>query len=93
VPPEGDALTHGRKKPGVAFWATVVVLTIALYVASIGPWFWLDSSGRLPPSLVWMNRTYDPIRWIARQSTWTNDALSAYLSLWLPARPIEYRGE
>jgi len=30
-------MTSDRKKPGVAFWATVVVVLVALYVASCGP--------------------------------------------------------
>ncbi len=30
-----------RKKPGVAFWATVVVVVIVLYLLSFGPAFWL----------------------------------------------------
>jgi hypothetical protein len=83
-----------NRKERWAKWTLVTVVGLpVLYVASIGPWFWLDSSGRLSPSLVWMNQTYDPIHWIAERSTWANDALSAYLSLWLPARPKEYRGE
>ena len=30
-----------RKKPGLAFWATVALLVVALYVLSIGPVAWL----------------------------------------------------
>jgi hypothetical protein len=34
-------MTPDRKKPGVAFWATVVVVCLPiLYVASFGPWCW-----------------------------------------------------
>jgi hypothetical protein len=29
-----------RKKPGVAFWATVVVVVVLAYVASFGPANW-----------------------------------------------------
>jgi len=32
-----------RKQPGVAFWATVVVVVAALYVASFGPACWITS--------------------------------------------------
>jgi hypothetical protein len=35
-----------RKQPGVAFWATVVVVVLLLYVASIGPACWLTSRAR-----------------------------------------------
>ena len=34
-------MTSGCKKPGVAFWATVVVAGLVLYVASFGPACWL----------------------------------------------------
>jgi hypothetical protein len=30
-------MTADRKKPGVAFWATVVVVVLVLYVLSVGP--------------------------------------------------------
>jgi hypothetical protein len=36
-------MTPSRKKPGVAFWATVVVVVLVLYVASFGPACWLSS--------------------------------------------------
>jgi hypothetical protein len=35
-----------RKKPGVAFWATVVVVVIVAYAASVGPVYWIAS--RIP---------------------------------------------
>jgi hypothetical protein len=34
-----------HKKPGVAFWATVVVVVVLLYVASFGPACWLNERG------------------------------------------------
>ncbi len=30
-------MTPSPKKPGVAFWATVVVVAVGLYVGSFGP--------------------------------------------------------
>jgi len=36
-------VTLGRKKPGVALWATVVLVVLVLYVASFGPACWLTS--------------------------------------------------
>ena len=30
-----------RKKPGVAFWATVVAVVVLAYYLSLGPVFWL----------------------------------------------------
>jgi hypothetical protein len=42
----GVAMTD-RKKPGVAFWETVVVVSIPLlYVLSFGPACWM---GEVPP--------------------------------------------
>jgi hypothetical protein len=32
-----------RKKPGEAFWATVVIVCLAIYVASLGPACWISS--------------------------------------------------
>ena len=32
-----------RKKPGLAFWATVAVVVVLLYVASMGPACWVSS--------------------------------------------------
>ncbi len=37
-----------RKKPGVAFWVTVVVVELVLYVASFGPACWLSDRHLLP---------------------------------------------
>jgi hypothetical protein len=35
-----------RKKAGVAFWVTVVVVVMVAYVASVGPVYWIAS--RIP---------------------------------------------
>ena len=37
-----------RKKPGVAFWATVGLVGLVLYVLSFGPAIWLVAHDRLP---------------------------------------------
>jgi hypothetical protein len=43
----GDsAMNADRKKPGVAFWAAVVVVVMVAYVASVGPVYWIAS--RIP---------------------------------------------
>jgi len=77
----------------MAFWATIAVVVLVLYVASIGPWFWLNASGRLPALVIWTQHIYDPLRWTSEQSPAFRKALSAYLVLWLPAEPMEYHGE
>jgi hypothetical protein len=35
-------MTPSRKKPGVAFWATVVVVVALVYVLSFGPVCWIN---------------------------------------------------
>jgi hypothetical protein len=36
-----EKLMTSRKKPGVAFWATVVAVVVLAYYLSLGPVFWL----------------------------------------------------
>lgn len=36
-------MTRDRKKPGVAFWASVVLIAAVLYAASFGPACWISS--------------------------------------------------
>jgi hypothetical protein len=47
-------MTTSRKKPGVAFWATVVVVVVALilYPLSLGPAIWLTARGYFRESTV-----------------------------------------
>jgi hypothetical protein len=35
-------MSEERKKPGAAFWATLVMVALVLYVLSWGPAFWID---------------------------------------------------
>jgi hypothetical protein len=57
-------MTTSRKKPGVAFWATVVVVVVLVaYPLSFGPACWLAARGKIPfaPTAT----VYRPIsRWI-----------------------------
>jgi hypothetical protein len=52
-----------RKKPGVAFWATVVVACLLLYPLSFGPACWVYS--RSEDLEIWetVDRIYYPILW------------------------------
>jgi hypothetical protein len=53
-------MTFQRKKPGVAFWATVaVVMVLVLYVASFGPACWLAERNVIPESIPRI--TYRPL--------------------------------
>ena len=62
-----------RKKPGVAFWATVTIVVVAIYIASFGPACWWFAS-RDPASILigdphrsprYAPRVYWPIGWLA----------------------------
>ncbi len=41
-------MTSDRKKPGVAFWATLLVVVLVAYPLSFGPACWMMSRGSLP---------------------------------------------
>jgi hypothetical protein len=49
------------KKPGVAFWAIVVVVVVLLYVASFGPACWITS--RLDRGADLVPVVYRPLTW------------------------------
>lgn len=70
-----------RKKPGVAFWATVVVVVLlVLYPLSWGPQLWLMMSGHVP---VWTDRLYNPLRYaLERAPQGVTRAADAYLEWW-----------
>jgi hypothetical protein len=60
-------MTGDRKKPGVAFWGTVVVVALLAYPLSFGPACWLAqrdaaTTERLAPRLYW------PIGWAFTKS-------------------------
>ena len=50
-----------RKKPGVAFWATVALVVVLLYVASFGPACWITSRNSLSGD--WLFVAYRPLVW------------------------------
>jgi hypothetical protein len=54
-----------RKKPGVAFWATVVVVTLLVYPLSVGPSCWISSRwGRWGNGTV-VSKVYEPLANVA----------------------------
>jgi hypothetical protein len=64
-------MTRDRKKPGVAFWATVVVVVV-LYPISAGSWMY--ANGRWPGSSAvhvtrWVMLPIHVSRWIAPDMT------------------------
>jgi len=76
-------MTSARKQPGVAFWATVVVVAALIgYPASFGPAIWLTARGCFRTSTV--QPFYRPILWSAAQAESLEDALVWWGSLGVP---------
>ena len=76
-----------RKKPGVAFWATVALVVMLIgYPLSVGPAFWITNRTLLRDSLSWRNacvKLYAPVFMIADTSDTISDAVSWYMRLGL----------
>src|SRR6476620_5860152 len=74
-----------RKKPGVAFWATVVlVAALLMYPLSIGPSQWV--AWNLPPprsALAGPHEFYAPIRWVCRKYPKVDRLTFWYIGLWV----------
>ena len=51
-----------RNKPGVAFWATVVVVALAAYPLTFGPACWITSRTNVGVPVV--NFVYLPMMWL-----------------------------
>jgi hypothetical protein len=73
------------RKPGVAFWATVIVVAaFVLYPLSVGPALWLEGKGLVPD---WatdaVDLFYDPF-WMAVESLpqSVQDKVEWYTELW-----------
>jgi hypothetical protein len=76
-------MTSDRKTPGVAFWATVVVVVVLAYPISFGPACWLMTRTgigrrRLIPAV------YRPITMIAESGSTANNAIRWYATLLAP---------
>ena len=73
-----------RKKPGVAFWATVGLVVVLAYVLSVGPAQWLVVNGWVPGWLC------GPIAWFywPLEKLWkdgptpVHESLRWYYRLW-----------
>lgn len=70
-----------RKKPGIGFWATVVVVTLlVLYPLSFGPACWFTS--RFDYGRKQMPFVYRPVTWVMEKgSSRVQDAVYSYYSL------------
>ncbi len=74
-----------HKKPGVAFWATgVVVAVLVLYPLSLGPMCWASVNGYLSRSTIdACALIYGPVRWFMDEHEMLATPLRWYLSLWI----------
>ena len=58
-------MSESRKKPGVAFWATVALVAVLLYVASFGMWCQFNRTARgeiaAASAYIW---PYYPMFWL-----------------------------
>jgi hypothetical protein len=68
-------MTTDHKKPGLAFWATVVVVVVLVaYPLSFGPVCWWFSP-QAAPQIYW------PIGWLAVNDTrWSREVILVYAS-------------
>jgi hypothetical protein len=74
-----------RKKPGVAFWTTVVVVVVILYALSVGPAACLMYRGLIPePLWAHVETAYLPVVWVATLTDTTDAVFDWYVDLWLP---------
>ena len=72
MPPTADITD--RKKPGVAFWATVIVVVVLVaYPLSFGPACWLIWNVELSqPVLNFLDAFYDPLEWSQTTFDWAD---------------------
>ncbi len=86
-----------RKKPGVAFWATVgLVVVLAAYPLSFGPAIWVIEHNDLPAAWAFdaAEVLYRPILWLEETGPKPiSHAIDWYVELWSTnARQPEYMG-
>jgi len=77
-----------RKKPGVAFWATVGLAVVLAYLLGTGPAIWLESRELLPPigqrALVIV---YAPLIWAGDNSDAVVGVYMWYTDFWRSNEP------
>ena len=77
-------MNEDHKKPGVAFWATVGLVVVALYVRSVGPAQQLAYNGWLTGSVLdFADAFYSPLDLVHRHGPdMIRVALDWYSRLW-----------
>jgi hypothetical protein len=88
-------MNSDRKKPGVVFWATVVLAAVMFYFASFGPAIWVIAHDDLP--MEWevdaFEVVYRPIAWLEENGPEpVSYAIDWYIELWC-TRPREFDRE
>ncbi len=76
-------MTPSRKHPGVALWATVVVVVALLYPISFGPTCWIMTRMGIGRRRL-MPAAYRPITMIAESGSAANNAIRWYAKLFAP---------
>jgi len=75
-------MTSDRKKPGIAFWATVALLAVLAYGFSVGPACWVSSRANSGASTV--SLVYRPLMWGMSQNARIAEAADWYSQLGAP---------
>jgi len=79
-------MSTDRKKPGVAFWATVVAVVVVLYVTSTGPAFWIASrADSATDSTEFVNAfhvVYAPLVWLCQVSPVFGKVFIQWVGFW-----------
>lgn len=85
-------MSESRKKPGLAFWATMTFLALLiLWPLSWGPQLWLMGSGYVPEWLIWTDHVYDPLRWgLDVAPDWVREPAETYLTWWFAHVDMPY---
>jgi hypothetical protein len=77
-------MTPDRKKPGVAFWATVlVVVVLAGYPLSFGPACWISERTGIPSPVI--ATIYRPVTWAMNSGSlprWIDQPYRKYFLWW-----------
>ena len=73
-----------HKKPGVAFWATVVVVVaLVVYPLSAGPVVWLEIHVLPRSTRMAVRRFYLPLESLLSHSKFAQDMAARYILIWV----------
>jgi hypothetical protein len=81
-------MSDDRKKPGLAFWATVVLVAVLMYPISFGPACWVSLRNNAGGRLV--GAVYYPIFWLAFEKSLATRPVFWYMTAGASAafRPV-----